>query len=95
EPPPGGAAPLELVRLAIPRRVYTASHLAYVAKVAGEVYEHRSEVAGMRVVERPQYLPHFTARFEPLALAGGFNPFGSPNRVPARAASKGPLPLGG
>ncbi len=60
-----GHEPLELVRLAIPRRVYSSSHLAYVADVVARVYRRRAEVKGMRMVYRPERLPHFTARFEP------------------------------
>ncbi|MGD0719240.1 MAG: tryptophanase [Thermoplasmata archaeon] len=56
---------LELVRLAIPRRVYSASHLAYVANVVGRVYARRATVRGLRMVYRPERLPHFTARFAP------------------------------
>ncbi len=56
---------LELVRLAIPRRVYSASHLAYVADVVQRVYARRVEVRGLRMVYRPERLPHFTARFAP------------------------------
>ena len=57
---------LELVRLAIPRRVYSASHLAYVAEVVGRVYARRSTVRGVRMTYRPERLPHFTARFAPI-----------------------------
>ncbi len=60
-----GSKGLELVRLAIPRRVYSASHLAYVAEVVARVYERRSTVRGVRMVYRPERLPHFTARFAP------------------------------
>jgi tyrosine phenol-lyase len=60
-----GPRSLELVRLAIPRRVYSASHLAYVAEVVGRVYERRASVRGLRMVYRPERLPHFTARFAP------------------------------
>jgi tryptophanase len=63
-----GAPPersLELVRLAIPRRVYSASHLAYVADVIGRVYARRDRIAGLRIVHKPERLPHFTARFAP------------------------------
>ena len=56
---------LELVRLAIPRRVYSASHLAYVADVVGRVYARRAEVQGLRLTYRPERLPHFTSRFAP------------------------------
>ncbi len=57
--------PLELVRLAIPRRVYSASHLAFVADVVARVYERRADVRGLTMVYRPERLPHFTARFAP------------------------------
>ncbi|MGH9919054.1 MAG: tryptophanase, partial [Nitrososphaerales archaeon] len=60
-----GSPSLELVRLAIPRRVYSASHLAYVADVVGRVYARRSTVRGIRMVYRPEQLPHFSARFAP------------------------------
>jgi tryptophanase len=56
---------LELVRLAIPRRVYSASHLAYVAQVISRVYARRESIRGVRMVRRPERLPHFTAWFEP------------------------------
>ncbi|MGD0485435.1 MAG: tryptophanase, partial [Gemmatimonadales bacterium] len=58
---------LELVRLAIPRRVYTDDHLAYVADVCAKLFGERDGVKGLRVVKRPAVLPHFTARLEPLA----------------------------
>jgi tryptophanase len=60
------AAPMELVRLAIPRRVYTQSHVDYVIEVIRWVAERASELRGMRIVEQPRALRHFTARFEPL-----------------------------
>ena len=57
-------APMELVRLAIPRRVYTQSHVDYVIEVVRWVAERASELRGMRIVEQPPTLRHFTARFE-------------------------------
>lgn len=60
-------APLELVRLALPRRVYTRSHLDYVIEVAGEVAAKRFEISGLRIIEQADSLRHFTARLEPLA----------------------------
>ena len=57
---------LELVRLAIPRRVYTQEHLAYVADVVTAVYEQREDVLGLRMTYEPEHLRFFQARFEPL-----------------------------
>ncbi len=55
---------LELVRLAIPRRVYTQAHLDYVADVIIDLYRHRERLRPLRVVEEPPFLRHFLARFE-------------------------------
>jgi tyrosine phenol-lyase len=63
--PNGPSRPLELVRLAIPRRVYSSAHLAYVAEIVGRVYARRGEVRGLRATYRPERLPHFTSRFAP------------------------------
>lgn len=57
---------LELVRLAIPRRVYTQSHVDYAAEVVTGVYERRRELRGLRVVYAAPFLRHFTARLEPV-----------------------------
>ena len=67
-PQPDGSespAPMELVRLAIPRRSYTQSHIDYVAEVVVSVAERASEIEGYRIVEQAPWLRHFTARFEP------------------------------
>ncbi len=59
-------APMELVRLAIPRRVYTQSHVDYVIEVIRWVAERAGELRGFRIAEQPATLRHFTARFAPL-----------------------------
>jgi tryptophanase len=55
---------LELVRLAVPRRVYTASHLRYVADSLIELHKNRDKVRGLRIVRESPFLRHFTARLE-------------------------------
>ena len=60
------AAAKELVRLAIPRRVYTQSHIDYVVEALLNVYAGRENLRGYRIVEEPPFLRHFSARFEPL-----------------------------
>ncbi|MDQ3148991.1 MAG: tryptophanase [Chloroflexota bacterium] len=66
--PDGSEAPatMELVRLAIPRRVYTQSHVDYVIEVIRWVAERAGDLGGMRIVQQPSSLRHFTARFEPI-----------------------------
>jgi len=59
-------APMELVRLAIPRRVYTQSHIDYVIEAIVEVSKRRETIRGYRLVWQAPFLRHFTARFEPL-----------------------------
>ncbi|HEX7808580.1 MAG TPA: tryptophanase [Thermoanaerobaculia bacterium] len=61
------AAPLELVRLAIPRRLYSDAQLQYAAESVIEVAKHARSLSGLRMTYQPQYLRHFTARFAPLA----------------------------
>jgi tryptophanase len=60
-------APMELVRLAIPRRVYTQSHIDYVVEVILEIYRRRDAIRGMKIVQEAPFLRHFTATFEPAA----------------------------
>jgi tryptophanase len=57
---------LELYRMAIPRRVYTQSHVDYVIEVAGEVARRREKLRGYRIVEEAPQLRHFSARLAPL-----------------------------
>jgi tryptophanase len=56
--------PMELVRLAIPRRVYTQSHIDYTVEAVLEIFQERESLRGLRIVEAPPALRHFTARFE-------------------------------
>jgi tryptophanase len=66
--PDGSEAPaaMDLVRLAIPRRTYTQSHIDYVIEVVRWVAERAASLRGMRIVEQPAALRHFTARFTPV-----------------------------
>ena len=57
---------MELVRLAIPRRVYTQSHIDYVAEVIIEVFNKRHLINGLTIVEEAPILRHFTARLKPV-----------------------------
>lgn len=59
-------AEMELVRLAIPRRVYTQSHIDYVAEVFEEVVKDKMKSKGYRITYEPKFLRHFTANFEPI-----------------------------
>jgi tryptophanase len=60
----GKSATMELVRLAIPRRVYTQSHIDYVIEVILNVYNKREKLRGMKIVWEPEVLRHFTAHFD-------------------------------
>jgi tryptophanase len=59
-------AKLELVRLAIPRRVYTQSHIDYVAEVIIDVYKQRKDIKGLKIVEEAPMLRHFTVKLKPI-----------------------------
>jgi len=59
----GSPPPMELVRLAIPRRVYTQSHIDYVIDVAADVYRDRQALVGLTMTNSPPYLRHFSAHF--------------------------------
>ncbi|HNJ25868.1 MAG TPA: tryptophanase [Chitinophagaceae bacterium] len=59
-------AALELVRLAIPRRAYTQSHIDYVAEVITEVFEKRNHIGGLEIIEETPLLRHFTAKLKPV-----------------------------
>ncbi len=58
--------PMELVRLAVPRRVYTSDHLAYVAEVVGEVVRKKDKIYGFKITHQPKNLRHFTSHFKPI-----------------------------
>ena len=60
-------AAMELVRLAIPRRTYTQSHIDYVIEVVAAVAKDAASLRGYRMVHEPAALRHFTARFEPIS----------------------------
>lgn len=59
-------APMELVRLAIPRRVYTQSHIEYVIETFQFIKENSNKTKGLKITSEPQFLRHFTAEFEKL-----------------------------
>ena len=57
---------LELVRLAIPRRVYTSMHMQYTAEALEEIYSSKENIAGFQIDYAPEVLRHFTARLKPV-----------------------------
>ncbi|MFQ5781203.1 MAG: tryptophanase [Nitrospiria bacterium] len=59
-------ASMELMRLAIPRRVYTQSHIDYVIEAAKRLWKRREKIRGFKIVEQARFLRHFTAQFSPL-----------------------------
>ena len=62
----GGAAKMDLVRLAIPRRVYTQSHIDYVIEIILEVWKRRERIRGLKLTYEAPFLRHFTAWLEPV-----------------------------
>ena len=58
-------AKMELVRLAIPRRVYTQSHIEYVIEVFEKILSGKEKTSGFEIIEEPEFLRHFTAKFQP------------------------------
>lgn len=73
---------LELVRLTIPRRVYTDAHLAYLAETVTRVFDQRQLIGGLRLTYEPAHLRFFQARFEPRAA------FLEPPEAPVTARGK-------
>jgi len=73
------AAPMELLRLAMPRRVYTQSHIDYVIEVLGYIAKNKNSIKGLDVVEAPAVLAHFMAKLKPMNTGAG---------LPKRAVSK-------
>jgi tyrosine phenol-lyase len=65
----GASAKMDLVRLAIPRRVYTQSHVDYVVEIILEVWRKRDQIQGMKLTYEAPFLRHFTARLEPAPQA--------------------------
>ena len=65
----GAAARMDLVRLAIPRRVYTQSHIDYVVEIILEVWRRRERIGGLKLSYEAPFLRHFTARLEPVGRA--------------------------
>jgi tyrosine phenol-lyase len=61
----GSAAKMDLVRLAIPRRVYTQSHIDYVVEIILEVWKKRESIRGLQLLYEAPFLRHFTARLQP------------------------------
>lgn len=64
----GAAARMDLVRLAIPRRVYTQSHIDYVVEVILDVWKKRESIRGLKLTYEAPFLRHFTARLEPVIV---------------------------
>jgi tyrosine phenol-lyase len=78
---------LELVRLTLPRRVYTQEHLTWVADVVLHVHERADEIPGLRITYEPEHLRFFLARFEPLQPLPDLAIENAAEAVPAAAPS--------
>ncbi len=59
-------AQMELVRLALPRRVYTQSHVDYCVEIIENIYQRRASIRGLKITKEPPFLRHFTAHFQPI-----------------------------
>jgi tryptophanase len=59
-------AEMELVRLALPRRVYTQSHVDYCVEIIETIWNRRNSIRGLKITKEPPFLRHFTAHFEPV-----------------------------
>ena len=57
-------AKMELLRLALPRRTHTQSHIDYVIEVAKDVFERKNTIKGLKIIDQPKTLRHFSASFE-------------------------------
>ena len=67
----GDHAVMELVRLAIPRRTYTQSHIDYVIEIILDLRAQADSIGGFRITDQPRVLRHFTARFAPVVGTPG------------------------
>ncbi|MFI5185752.1 MAG: tryptophanase [Chitinophagales bacterium] len=74
-------APMELVRLAIPRRVYTQSHIDYVAEVIIDVFKKRSELKGLEIIEEAPVLRHFTVKLRPIENCSTLEKLSAQNKI--------------
>jgi tryptophanase len=74
---------LELVRLAVPRRVYTTEHMRYVADSVIDLYRHRDRLNGLRITHEAPVLRHFTARLEEIVRGEAPAPTGTPRIEPS------------
>ncbi len=61
---------LEMVRLAIPRRVYTSMHMQYVPEALAKIYRDRKQIKGYKIEYKAEFLRHFTARLRPVEPDG-------------------------